>query len=236
MISPLNGTTLGEGKPCAADGRGQAVLPDSLTNGPKPGYLLVTGTVGDESAASWLAGWQLAEAALRGAKGVSFTSLTLDLPNEPIDHTTNWATGHAPTAVGFQSENLAALTSPDGGDVELSPTPVVAGQVSALTLDLNRDRILGEVQITFDPKEMWAGFAIQVYGTGDSLSDAFDWAKEPDVQWAVASRGKRNPDGSVTLRYHPASLTARFIRIVPLGGGAARIKKIDVFSPVVTGG
>lgn len=189
------------------------------------GALLVRAVRNGVTAWNWLKWWQLADAAFRGNAGVAVVDLSFDLPAAPIASDQNLALNKLVSIAGDTDPNVSGLTS--GTPVSIA---LPEAKQSAVEVDLNRDRTIGEVDLEVPASAMWKEFKIETYNTGQSAADASIWARELDSRWSMKNRGMKLPNGNYLLRYFGPAVPVRFLRIVQTGSGPGSLAQITVFA------
>lgn len=215
-----------------SDGTGSCILPNVPVSGGSEvknpfgtrllgdsGAFLVEADQGGQKAWSYLSAASLMEQYYRGSDKVGFADLRFSLPQAPTNYKTDFA--------------LEAGVSHGSDAAGPAPWTASADDKGRLELDLHRDRAVGTLELTFAKKPTCSQFKIVVYTTGQTIKDGTVWAKEIDLPWTWENRGQPLAGGSVKISYSGPILTARFVRIVPIGTGDMEISKIAVFSPKV---
>ncbi len=188
------------------------LLPASL----KHGNWVVKATFGKTVAWTWLKEWQLLDSAARGNTGVAVIELRLNLPTDPLD-VDNLA--KARPVQDNAGSDLSKIT--DETNMELVKLPEKVGDW--IEIDLRRDRTIAEITLETLGKPMWRQFEIRAYGTGDKPTESYAWMNEGNWDWSLLNIG----DG-LRVPYHPATIRARFIRIVNVSGGAGNLSGLRV--------
>ncbi len=171
----------------------------------------------------WLKAWQLTDAANRGA---TTTEIRLNLPDQPLDTSTNLALDRIITdSTNDLPAKLAGLID-DSVDTEVTLPDTSSSWVE---IDLGRDRALGEVDLVTKGASFWKRFDITAYSTGQSPSEAMPWARELDWDWTKTNRSDVSGNTRV-VAYRGPSQRFRYLRIVNRSGGPGSLGEIRVFA------
>lgn len=179
------------------------------------------------TATSWLKVWHLVDAFHRGSRAAAIMDLRFDLPQAPVDRSTNLALQKLVKSSASQDALVhAPLTDGDPETTVVLP----GGEGSWIDLDLGRDRQIGEVRLVLQDGALWPDFEIGIYQTGETDADAFPFAREISARWTFRNRYEVVGDGR-GLGYTGMPVRGRFIRITAKKAfaGDVRIGEIEVF-------
>lgn len=188
---------------------------------------LVAANQNGRTATTWLKVWHLVDAFQRGNRGAAIMDLRFDLPQAPIDRSTNLALQKlAKSTVSQDALAHAALTDGDAATAVALP----GGEGTWIDLDLGRDRQIGEVRLMLQEGSVWPDFEIGIYQTGETEADAFPFAREVSAPWRFRNRYEVVGTGR-GLSYTGMPVRGRFIRITAKKAfsGEVRIGEIEVF-------
>lgn len=87
-----------------------------------------------------------------------------------------------------------------------------------IEIDLGRERQVGQIELEFEGPA-WRSFSIAFYGTSQSPANAQNWIQERESSLRLVG-GKATYRGSLSLM--------RYIRILPLSGGSAKLREVAV--------
>jgi hypothetical protein len=90
-------------------------------------------------------------------------------------------------------------------------------------IDLGRDRTIGELDLDLGDSPFWNRFSVIGYATGQSASGQTPLIQETDFGWTRRNRG--GPNG---MNYRISAVRVRYLRVVNLSGGAARIREFVI--------
>lgn len=156
-------------------------------------------TTGGKSATAVIPSWQFKDAYARGNKNAFVQEIRLNLPFTTISDKVLSAGKFVTDSSNTPSSELIGLT----GEAPFDGIRIK----DWIEIDLGRDRPLGEITIEGGMPER---FEIVAYGTGQTVNEAFSWARESHFGWAKADHA--NPNGSIS--YFGRPIVARFVRIV----------------------
>ena len=191
------------------------------------GAFLIRADARGETAWAWLKAWQLQDAYMRGDLTFASIPIRFQLPSAPIDRTIDRALGRVVTD---SADDLPGKLGPlvDGSGTKTVQLPEKEG--SWIEVDLNRDWSIGELQISVRDESLWKRFKIMVYQTGQTPSQAFQWASEVNAEASTLIRGRVGPNGLRTVVYNGPVMQVRHIRIVSLADGPGALSQIAVYS------
>lgn len=165
---------------------------------------------------------QLVEEGLRGPSPTASIELRVQLPLGAIDREADSALGRpVEDSLGRFPAELAALV--DGRpETSVSFPPASPASPQYFEIDLGRERMVGEIEITFDG-EPWEAFEVLYYGTAQPATSAQPWLRVSSSAFVEGVEGSR-----VVLR--GASTLMRYVRVAPLRGGAAKVSGVVIRS------
>jgi hypothetical protein len=231
-----------------ADKEGAVVFPSrqagssnaSLKNNPfgridhrgRNAHYLVKAEFAGQTEYTWLRLWQIVAAKLRQPNSPAVIEMRVNLSNGPIE-ATNLAKGKLVT----DSQNglpavLAAIT--DENQATGANLPTEANDW--VEIDLGRDRIMGEIRLTFaGPEEAWKSFDVFAYATGQTVTEAIQWAAERDTLWRAATQGYTAETGkALIVPYRGAAQRLRYIRLVNRRAApGAKLLEVQVFGAAI---
>jgi hypothetical protein len=175
---------------------------------------------------AWLKAWQLFDMFARGNKTVVTHELRFNVTHRPL-LPQDWALRKtAIDSANSDGANIAALI--DGDQSTLYRGGDKVGDW--IEIDIGRDRPIGEIKLIAGPdaKSFWKQFDVMVYGTGQTVAMARQFASEGDWHYAATMQKDVAADGTVSVAYRAMPQTIRFIRIVNKSGGSGAIAGIEV--------
>lgn len=157
----------------------------------------------------------LVEEGLRGPAAAASIEIRIPSLDAEIDTEVNLAEGKTvEDSLGRFPAQLAGLL--DGNPSTSVEMPGAEG--GWIEIDLGRERPVAEIEILHEG-DLWRAFNIAYYGTSQTPGSAQNWIQERES--ALRTKG-----GSTVYR---GNLTLmRYIRLVPLGGSAAKIKEVVI--------
>lgn len=207
------------------NGRGTAGPFGDLAPDGGNGVFLIQAKANGVLETGWLKAWELNEDAQRG---VIMTDLYLNLPELPVDRTTNLVNDKIITD---SANDLPAKLAPLIDDTIDTTTVLPDAKDSWVEIDLGRDRTISEVDLVTKGDPFWQQFDIQVYGTGQKPGDAVSWNEERNWKWTVSNRSDKPDSGTGTqVAYRGSSLRVRYLRFINRSGGPGTLAKIRVYA------
>lgn len=200
--------------------QGGQLFPAKLTNS-TDGWLLVKATRNGATASTWLPAWQLLDWTVRGNEGIPNVELRFNLPTQALDSTQNLAKERIVTdSAGRFPAQLAALVDEDGSTgLELAPKQWIE-------IDLGRDRVIGEIDLTFNSPD-YPNLEIFGYGTSQNANAAIRWVGLPNLGQLANFYG--TVEGTnVTIPVIHSAMQMRYVRIVNRGEVAAKLGDVKV--------
>jgi hypothetical protein len=184
------------------------------------GLLLATLAANGQSVSAWIKAWQLQDSASRGNKAVCIVDLRFNACDAELDPTVNLATDRILTdSAASDPAKLAAMT--DGRPETAASLGEKPGDW--FEIDLGRDRTIGELDLDLGDSPFWNRFSVIGYATGQSASGQTPLIQETDFGWTRRNRG--GPNG---MNYRISAVRVRYLRVVNLSGGAARIREFVI--------
>lgn len=157
----------------------------------------------------------LVEEGLRGPAAAASIEIRIPSLDAEIDSEVNLAEGKTvEDSLGRFPAQLSGLI--DGNPATAVEMPGAEG--GWIEIDLGRDRPVAEIEFQHEDG-LWRSFNIAYYGTSQSPASAQNWIQERESALRT-SGGKTTYKGQLTLM--------RYIRILPLSGGRAKIKEVII--------
>ncbi len=185
------------------------------------GVLMVRVSRLGNSATGFLKAWQLVDAFARGNTESGIVPIRVALPAAKAS-TQN-------SAVGRIVEDSAA-SSPAKLDALVDEKPETSlpwaqNKAGFIVVDLQKDRAIARVQLTFKDGKIWDQFRVMIYSTGQKPESARPWATETAGRWMLANRGDGN-----SLDYFGPIAQVRYVRLeIPAGTTEADLAELKVF-------
>ena len=207
---------------------GTFLLPSNGADGPfklgsssmTDGLLLATLSANGQSESAWIKAWQLLDSASRGNKAVCIFDLRFNICDAELDSSVNLATDRILTdSAASDPAKLATMTD---GRLE---TEASLGEKPGdwFEIDLGRDRTIGELDLDLGNSPFWNQFSVIGYATGQSASGQTPLIRETDFGWTRQNRG--GPNG---MNYRVSAVRVRYLRIVNISGGPARVREFVI--------
>ncbi len=206
--------------------QGTILLPMTGDKSPFVGSATLVGslTAGDATERFLVRPWEPIVAAARAGGSIAMLNKRVALPDGKLNMGTNLALGKLVDQSAGESPTLAKLVDGDAGSG--LETNLKVGEW--IEIDLGRDRLVGDVTLTFASASVWPKFDIMVYTTGQRAAEAFRWMSEIDGTRSLALRGVGS--GPTSIAYRGAGTRARYIRVVvrSAAGSSVSLNEIAV--------
>jgi len=190
-------------------------------------FIRIEASKDGQVATSLLRGWQLLDATARGSQDIALVPINLRLPDAKIVRNTNLALNRS-----FQNEvepNVALQLVTDG-QISTGATIPPSEKSRTFTLDLGKDRFVGEVEFNVKGNKIWDHFQVKIQETGLSIENARFWAAEVSGAKTLAKFGKMS-EGISSIQYYGNPVVARFILVtIPPTKMEVKLQEIKVHS------
>lgn len=175
---------------------------------------------------------RLVEEGMRAPAAVATIEVRFMLASGRLDRNSDLAKNRpVQDSFGRFPAELSALVDGNPGTVVTMP-PASDGQW--IEIDLGRDRIIGEVELTFAGQPFRA-FDIVVYKTAQSPEAATPFIREANSALRVLAQ-KAGGGATTTLRYRGETVLGRYIRLAPLAGVETGLAEVKVYPIQVADG